>query len=254
MRILVTAGSTRCPIDKVRAITNIFRGQTGVNIALEAAKRGHEVLLLGSPEACRMMDDLNNTLVPDQGVTIVKFRTFDDLEFLLKSHLGEFGWDAVVQSAAVSDYKVDDVFHDAESAYNFLKGMPEEEEEEAYTKRREGKIESQKDELWMRLTPTTKLVDSIREWGLGEGTLVKFKLEVGVTTSELITRAKKSREDSNADLMVANRLDDFSDSDWYKPTITIIDRNGEMVTVSRENLPASLINLLESENKLIKGE
>jgi phosphopantothenate-cysteine ligase/phosphopantothenoylcysteine decarboxylase/phosphopantothenate--cysteine ligase len=52
MNLLVTAGNTLVPIDKVRGITNIFTGRTGASIALEAHRRGHGVTLLTShPEA-----------------------------------------------------------------------------------------------------------------------------------------------------------------------------------------------------------
>jgi phosphopantothenoylcysteine synthetase/decarboxylase len=106
-----------------------------------------------------------------------------------------------------------------------------------------GKISSKLDELWLRLVPTTKLVDSIRKWGLGDGKLIKFKLEVNVSPDELFNRASKSRADSNADLIVANRLNDFSD--WNTPVMQIIDRNSDVVHVSRNKLPKTLIDKLE---------
>ena len=46
--VLVTAGSTMVPIDKVRAITNIFNGRTGTNIALYFAQQGWNVTLVTS--------------------------------------------------------------------------------------------------------------------------------------------------------------------------------------------------------------
>lgn len=33
MRVLVTAGATQVPIDRVRAITNVFTGRTGTQVA-----------------------------------------------------------------------------------------------------------------------------------------------------------------------------------------------------------------------------
>jgi phosphopantothenate---cysteine ligase (CTP) len=43
MNLLVTAGNTQTPIDRVRCITNIFTGRTGAQVALEAHRRGHAV-------------------------------------------------------------------------------------------------------------------------------------------------------------------------------------------------------------------
>jgi phosphopantothenate-cysteine ligase/phosphopantothenoylcysteine decarboxylase/phosphopantothenate--cysteine ligase len=52
MNIVVTAGNSMTPIDRVRCITNIFTGRTGGGIALACHDRGHEVTLVTShPEA-----------------------------------------------------------------------------------------------------------------------------------------------------------------------------------------------------------
>ena len=48
MKILVTAGNTQTPVDRVRCITNVFSGRTGARIALAAHDRGHAVTLLTS--------------------------------------------------------------------------------------------------------------------------------------------------------------------------------------------------------------
>ncbi len=48
MNLLVTAGNTLVPIDRVRAITNVFTGRTGASIARCAWERGHTVTLLTS--------------------------------------------------------------------------------------------------------------------------------------------------------------------------------------------------------------
>ena len=59
----------------------------------------------------------------------------------------------------------------------------------------------------MRLVRAPKLIDRFRSpWGF-EGILVKFKLEVGVSEAELLEVAEFSRNQSAADLMVANTLD-----------------------------------------------
>ena len=47
-RVLITAGATTVPIDKVRAITNIFKGRTGTEIAEFFSKKGCQVILLTS--------------------------------------------------------------------------------------------------------------------------------------------------------------------------------------------------------------
>src|SRR5205823_4234579 len=52
MNLLITAGNTQSPIDRVRCITNIFSGRTGAQVARTAWGRGHTVTLATSrPDA-----------------------------------------------------------------------------------------------------------------------------------------------------------------------------------------------------------
>lgn len=44
MKILVTSGGTKIPIDKVRDITNMSKGTFGSKIATELLKLGHEII------------------------------------------------------------------------------------------------------------------------------------------------------------------------------------------------------------------
>ncbi len=61
-RVLVTAGGTAEPIDAVRSVTNRSSGKMGFAIAIEAARRGAEVVLvagvtsLGTPFGVRRID------------------------------------------------------------------------------------------------------------------------------------------------------------------------------------------------------
>ena len=99
-KILVTAGSTFMPIDRVRGMTNIFRGGTGERIMHVAACMGHSVKLLTSdPESARRAGAYRH-------VRGERFRTFDDLTELMEREIRTGGYDAVIHSAAVSDYRV----------------------------------------------------------------------------------------------------------------------------------------------------
>src|SRR5262245_42644350 len=101
MNILVTAGNTQVLIDKVRCLTNIFTGRTGARIALDARARGHRVTLLTSrPEA---VEELHSGSLPGEGWQVVPYRTFDDLQGLMKQFVTASRLDAVIHSAAVSD-------------------------------------------------------------------------------------------------------------------------------------------------------
>ncbi len=79
--VLITAGATMVPIDKFRAITNIFKGRTGTNIALYFAQQGWDVLLITSNPS--LLDGK-----PTKGIYVETYHTYDDLfSAMQKMHL-----------------------------------------------------------------------------------------------------------------------------------------------------------------------
>lgn len=221
MKILVTAGNTQTPVDRVRCITNIFTGKTGARIALTAHDRGHEVTLLTShPEVAASLPAVRPRVSP--GWIVRPYRTFDDLDVLLTEEITTGRFDAVIHSAAVSDYRVEGVFANGPGTSPV-----------ALT----GKVKGSHPELWMKLVPAPKLVDKVRrEWEF-RGTLVKFKLEVSVSDDELLKIAEKSRVHSGADLMVANTLEKL---EW-----AFIGAR-EYTRVSRDDLAAAILDQIEA--------
>lgn len=170
-KILITAGPVWVPIDKVRVITNIFSGKLGFIIANLAYTLGADVTLLMGP---------GKILAPARKLSrfkVIKFRYFNELLELVKTHVGSKKYDVIIHSAAVSDYHP------------------------IFVKR--GKIKSGEKELVIRLKPTIKIVDLVKKIDPNIF-LVKFKLEVGLSQQELIDIAYKSMIQSNADLIVAN--------------------------------------------------
>src|SRR6267142_5127441 len=108
MNILVTAGNTLVPIDRVRGITNIFTGRTGARIALHAHARGHAVTLLTShPE---VVTELPGTPDHDPRWAVEPYRTFDELEATMGNSFRHHAWDALIHCAAVSDYRAAGIY------------------------------------------------------------------------------------------------------------------------------------------------
>lgn len=93
MRILITAGPTREPLDPVRFLSNRSTGVMGFALAREAMRRGHEaVLVLGPvPEA------------PPKGVQLVRIETALEMREAVLDLLPRA--DAIVCAAAVADYR-----------------------------------------------------------------------------------------------------------------------------------------------------
>jgi phosphopantothenoylcysteine decarboxylase/phosphopantothenate--cysteine ligase len=93
VRVLVTAGGTREPIDPVRYIGNRSSGRTGFAIAEEAVRRGAEVTLVTGP----------STHADPFGVTTVRVETalqMRDAAVAAYDHA-----DVMIASAAVADFR-----------------------------------------------------------------------------------------------------------------------------------------------------
>lgn len=236
MNILITAGNTLVPIDRVRGITNIFTGKTGASIARCAWERGHSVTLLTSrPEVVENHPS-------SERWAMLPYRTFADLLQLMGELVMGGELDAVIHCAAVSDYLASGIFAPAEGT-QFRPETGHWDSDSAIgpalVDRAAGKVKSDEPELWLRLVRAPKLIDCVRgEWKF-RGLLVKFKLEVGVGEEQLLEVAERSRRHSSADLMVANTLEGASEWALLGPF------EGQYQRVSRGELAERLLIALE---------
>jgi phosphopantothenoylcysteine decarboxylase/phosphopantothenate--cysteine ligase len=156
MKILITAGATREPIDGVRFLTNVSTGATGARLALAFGARGHEVTLLSGQGA-----------VAAPGVRRLQFADFGDLDARLRALLSEESWDLVVHAAAVSDYSVEVV------------RLPSGEVLAAGAR---GKLDSRGEKLELVLRRNFKIVERLRSYaGSRPPRIVAFKLTNGAS-------------------------------------------------------------------------
>lgn len=233
MKILVTAGSTQMPIDHVRTISNIFKGRTGTSIAWHAAK-DNEVTLIGNPGSNEMLQ-APGMIDRERKLNLITYKTFDELEAVMEREIRGGNYDAIIHSAAVSDYRPVDVLAPLPHDY-YNKGM---------VSIKADKVSSDHPEIYIKCVQTPKLIDYIREpWGF-KGVLVKFKLQVGITKEQLLEIARNSRKVSSADLIVANVLDDFNQP---SPNMYICG-DGLLVESTRVDLPANVLRLVEEYRK-----
>ena len=164
MRLLVTAGGTREPIDAVRVIANTSTGRLGARLADAATEAGHDVLLLHASTAA----------LPARPCRRLSFETHADLGRLLEQHAPQA--DAIFQAAAVSDYLP----------------VPA-----------EGKLPSDAPELVLRLQRAPKLVDGLRAL-CPQGWLVGFKLTADAGEAEQVAEAQALLRRARLDLVVVN--------------------------------------------------
>ncbi len=93
MRVVITAGPTREPIDPVRFISNRSSGKMGYALAEASIAGGHEVTLISGPVS----------IAAPAGARVVSVTTSDELYDAV--HRAVAACDVLVMCAAVSDYK-----------------------------------------------------------------------------------------------------------------------------------------------------
>ena len=98
MKILVTAGATREPIDSVRYISNMSTGKTGAIISEFLLDQGDQIVHLSGAGAFSPQSH--------PALTHMRYNSFSDLDLKLKHLLSTSQFDAVIHSAAVSDFSL----------------------------------------------------------------------------------------------------------------------------------------------------
>lgn len=170
MKLLITAGPTREPIDAVRYISNRSSGRMGVALANAAAVSDEitQVTLLAGL-GVEMPDD-------SMGVGVLRFETVADLQALLHEHWPSH--DVLIMAAAVSDYR---------PAYVHV-----------------GKLPRQPDgSLQLSLEPTPDLVAEMAAMKCDDQRVIAFALE---EPEHLEARAKAKLQRKGVDAIVANPL------------------------------------------------
>ena len=93
LRILLSAGPTREPIDPVRFISNYSTGYMGSQLATEALARGHAVTVIAGP----------GTEPAPVAARRIAVERSDELERAMRQHAGAA--DVVIMAAAVADFR-----------------------------------------------------------------------------------------------------------------------------------------------------
>lgn len=185
MKVLLTSGGTREPIDAARFVTNMSSGRTGRVIAETLAGRGCEVLCLCASGGVRPAGD---------NIRVKSFSTFSELDEALRVSLGAESFDAVIHLAAVSDYSPSLIEADGKV---FLPGS-------------DAKLDSSPAELRVTLKKNFKILDRIKGYaaaaGRPEPLLIGFKLTAGAGPELAL---KKVRALAAADLVVHNDLEEM---------------------------------------------
>jgi phosphopantothenoylcysteine decarboxylase/phosphopantothenate--cysteine ligase len=202
-RILITAGPTWVPIDNVRVISNVATGETGILLANKLQHLGARVtLMLGPVGSCCL----------NKKIKLINFRFFEELKDKIIRELKTKKYDAVIHSAAVSDYRPKKIYSE--------------------------KLNSGIKNLKLNLAPTEKIINLVKKIN-NSLILVGFKFEPKISKRKLIDRTVALIRRARLDLAVANTINKNGYSSY------IIDRSklhGPLF--SKKNMIDKLVNLI----------
>ena len=199
MKILITSGGTKIPIDRVRSITNMSHGTFGSRIAdaffdegLAAFRTGNErgnpiekiTFFMAKGSKKPSIQFLNDETYEDgyRPIEYVEYSTFDDYKSGIEDLLKNETYDIIVVAAAVSDYGVSNYYN--------------------------GKYRSMDDDMCIKLVKLHKVLPIMRKLA-PNATICGFKLLVDSTNAELLDAMVKQFNESNVDLVVGNDLRDI---------------------------------------------
>ena len=209
-RLLITAGPTHEPIDRVRFIGNRSSGRLGIAIARIAASRGLPTTLLLGP-----VEQPPDPLLPQ--VEVRRFRTAAELEAELETLASDF--DLVIMAAAVADFRPRTVL--------------------------EGKHRRTDAGLAIELEPVPDLLAGLAARKRPGQRLVGFALE---PEAELETRATAKLRRKAIDAIVANPLETMDAPD-IRATVFFADGTkatppGHPAAIDKERFAAWLLERL----------
>jgi phosphopantothenoylcysteine decarboxylase/phosphopantothenate--cysteine ligase len=208
LRVLVTAGGTREPIDSVRYVGNRSSGRMGLALAAEAARRGAEVTLLAA----------NVGLAAPAGVRVVEVQTAAELLAAAREAFADAH--VLLMAAAVADFRPSEALDDKIS-------------------------KSGRDGLALELEPTEDVLAALAgARGPGQ-TLVGFAAEHGAGAVE---RGRAKLERKGLDAVVVNdisRSEIGFDAPDNEVTIVTADGERHVPLGSKEAVAGAILDAVE---------
>ena len=208
LRVLVTAGGTREPIDSVRYVGNRSSGRMGFAVAEEAAARGAEVTVIAA----------SVSLPRHEAVRYEDVETAAELEEAARRHFPEA--DVLVMAAAVADFR------------------PPQAEDDKLSK-------TGRDALELRLEPTTDVLAALSAERRPGQLLVGFAAEHGEGGVE---RARGKLERKGLDAVVVNdisRADIGFDAGDNEVTIVTATGKQELAKAPKSAIARAIVDLVE---------
>lgn len=212
-KIVVTAGGTSEPLDPVRIFTNRSSGKQGFAIAQAALDLGADVVLINA----------RSQLPTPFGAKRININTSDEM---LKAVLEETpNSDALIMSAAVTDFKVANPFNQ--------------------------KIKKDEGTPKVTLETTPDILSIIADKKKQSG-YPRFLIGFAAESQDLLKNARKKMRGKNLDMIIANNIttpDSGFESDDNQ--VTILDPSGGKQNLPLMNKLDVAIRIMERVTKLI---
>ncbi len=212
MKVLVTSGATREPIDSVRFISNLSSGRTGAAVCDALVARGIDVTHVHGVDSA-------------VSIRVGRRDAFTDhasLDTILRRLLKDSAYGAVVHAAAVGDFAVADPTPDAKLASGA--------------------------ELTVQLQPTSKIIDRLRGYaGNRDLLLVGFKLTHDPDAGAQARAARDLLKRTRARYVVQNDVSTLAEGDEH---VFFVHENGSSRVrryVGRQKLALALAGLIEEQ-------
>ena len=202
VRVVVSAGGTREPLDPVRYIGNRSSGRQGIAVALAAADRGADVTLV----VAHVETDAAALARRHPRIQTVEVGTATDLQSVVEA--AAVGADVVVMAAAVSDYRV--------AAVSDTKLAKETD-----------------DGLTLELVQNPDILAGLAAARPGGQTIVGFAAETEPDRERLLERGRRKRERKGADLLVVNEVGWSRGFEQSDNAVAIIGHGGHVVAERR---------------------
>jgi phosphopantothenoylcysteine decarboxylase / phosphopantothenate---cysteine ligase len=208
LRVLVTAGGTREPIDSVRYVGNRSSGRMGLALAEEAARRGAEVTLVAA----------NVSLPPPPGVRVIEVETAAELLAAARAAFADA--DVLLMAAAVADFRPAEALADKIA-------------------------KAGRDRLSLELEPTEDVLTTLADRRAPGQILIGFAAEHGEGAVE---RGREKLDRKGLDAVVVNdisRADIGFDAPENEVTIVTAEEERHVPLRSKEAVAAAILDAVK---------
>lgn len=212
LTVLVTAGGTREPIDPVRYLGNRSSGRQGVAVAVAAADRGADVVLLAANVERAVLEAAKSP-----AIRIVPVVTTAELELAVETH--RVNADVVVMAAAVADYRVAGVVAGEKSFEPGAQKVRKEDFDGAAP--------------MLKLEENPDILAGLVRHRIGAQTIVGFAAETvsggANAKAELLERGRRKRERKGVELLAVNAVGWNEGFEQEQNTLHFIGERGDLL-------------------------